>query len=240
MDNRISTKQPVIFDTDASLAITHDTVDFDGPLTVPKGDLRPGGMANGLKMEGVSSVTRTYSNIEGDDVCVRGFAYYVLKATARLLSHQRLFDASTDMQGRYEGDQSSFRLYFQGSAPLIVEYDDRNSLPIGYATIGPVANDKIRPQMNLTLLDEANQSMTAGQKLLLHWQHRFGHLNLPAVQRLLWAIPFLSAKFAAASKCDTASMRCEIYEFAKGHCRAKKSVKPTPNSQRDGALKLVT
>ena len=88
-------------------------------------------MANGLKIEGVGSVTWTFSNSKGDDVCVRGLAYYVPKATARLLSPQRLFDASTGMQGRYEGDQESFRLYLQGSPPLIVEYDDRNSLPIG-------------------------------------------------------------------------------------------------------------
>ena len=111
MDSRSSTKQPVIFDTGASLAITHEKADFDGPLTVPKGDLRLRGMANGLKIEGVGSVTWTFSNSKGDDVCVRGLAYYVPKATARLLSPQRLFDASTGMQGRYEGDQESFRLY---------------------------------------------------------------------------------------------------------------------------------
>ncbi len=236
--NRSGIRHPVIFDTGASLAITHDKNDFDGPLTVPKGDLRLGGMANGLKIEGVGSVTWTFSNGTGEDVCVRGLAYYVPKATARLLSPQRLFDASTGFQGRYEGDQSSFRLFLQGSAPLIVEYDDRNSLPIGYATIGPVADDNFHPQMNLTLLDEANQNMTAGQKLLLHWHHRFGHLNLPAVQRLLRAVPFLSEKFAAASKCDTASMRCAICEFAKGHRRAKKSVVTVTNDQRDGALKV--
>ena len=57
MDNRASDKEPVIFDTGASLAITHEKADFDGPLTVPKGDLRLGGMTNGLKIQGVGSVT---------------------------------------------------------------------------------------------------------------------------------------------------------------------------------------
>jgi hypothetical protein len=47
--------------------------------------------------------------------------------------------------------------------------------------IGPVADNNLHPQMNLSLMDEANQNMTAGQKLLLHRQHRFGHLSLPAV-----------------------------------------------------------
>ena len=31
------------------LAIPPDKTDFDNPLTIPKGDLRLGGMANGLK-----------------------------------------------------------------------------------------------------------------------------------------------------------------------------------------------
>ena len=73
-------KQPVIFDTGASLAITFDKSDFDGSLTVPKGDLRLGGMANGLKIEGLGSVTWTFANGAGSDVCVRGMAYYVPQA----------------------------------------------------------------------------------------------------------------------------------------------------------------
>jgi hypothetical protein len=137
--NRPTTRQPVIFDTGASLAITPDKTDFDGPLTIPKGDLRLGGMANGLKIVGMGPVTWTFSNGSAADVAIRGMAYYVPKATAQLLSPQRLFDASTGIQGRYEGDQQSFRLHTQGNSPLIVEYDDRNSLPITYATIGPVS-----------------------------------------------------------------------------------------------------
>jgi hypothetical protein len=44
------TKHVVIFDTGASLGITFDETGFDGPLTVPDGDLRLGGMAQGLKI----------------------------------------------------------------------------------------------------------------------------------------------------------------------------------------------
>ena len=46
--NRPTTRQPVIFDTGATLAITPNKTDFDGPLTIPKGNLRLRGMANGL------------------------------------------------------------------------------------------------------------------------------------------------------------------------------------------------
>ena len=129
-------KKPVIFDTGASLAITHDKSDFDGPLTVPKEDLRLGRMANGLKIEGVGPVIWMFANGEGDDVSVRGMAYYVPQAKARLLSPQHLFDSNTEMRGRYEGDHKAFRLHLEGSPPLTIEYDDRNSLPIGYASFG--------------------------------------------------------------------------------------------------------
>ena len=92
---------------------------------------------------------------------------YVPKATARLLSPQRLFDASTGLQGRYKGDQQSFRLHVQGHPPLIVEYDERNSLPIACTKIGPVPSMIQDPQLNLSLLHDNNQNLTSAQKLLL-------------------------------------------------------------------------
>ena len=68
--NRSTVRQPVIFDTGASLAITPDKSDFDGTLSVPKGDLRLGGMAIGLKIEGMGAVTWTFSKGVSDEVVV--------------------------------------------------------------------------------------------------------------------------------------------------------------------------
>ena len=65
-------------------------------------------------------------------------------------------------------------------------------------------------QMNLSIMDDQNQNMTGGQKLLLHWHHKFGCLNFPAVQRILRAVPFLSAKFGSASKCDLQTSRRSV------------------------------
>ena len=111
-------RKAVIFDTGASLAITPDKSDFDGPLTVPKGDLRLGGMANGLLIEGVGPVTWTFTNPDGTEVRICSMAYYVPGAKARLLSPQRLFDPKTGVRGRYEGDHKSFRLCIANSATL--------------------------------------------------------------------------------------------------------------------------
>ena len=226
-------KKPIIFDTGASLAITPDEKDFNGPLSIPSGDLRLGGMANGLRIAGMGTVTWTFTNPDGSEVQITGQAYHVPGAKARLLSPQRLFDGGK-ATGCYEGDNMSFRLKIDGCHPLIIDYDDRNSLPIGYAVIGPT----FEVQANITLIDDANQNLTAGQKLLLHWHNRFGHLNLPAVQRILRAVPFLSAQFESASKCDMRSVKCAICEFAKGHRRAIRSVVHVPNDDHVGALKV--
>ena len=90
---------PVNFDTGASLAITPDQSDFDGPLTIPKGDLRLRGMANNLKIDRLGAITWTFSNGAAGEVVVQGMACYVSKSEAWLLSPQRLLDMSTVVQG---------------------------------------------------------------------------------------------------------------------------------------------
>jgi hypothetical protein len=100
-------KKPIIFDTGASLEITPDLTDFDGPLSVPSGNLRLGGMANGLKIAGMCTVIWTFTNPEGSEIQIKGQAHHVPGAKARLLSFQRLFDKPT-VTGSYEGDNISF------------------------------------------------------------------------------------------------------------------------------------
>lgn len=151
-----STKHPVIFDTGASLAITNVQSNFDGPLPVPKGDLCLGGMANRLQIEGVGPVTWTFANGSNASVCLRGMAYCVPQAKARLLSPQHLFDGTTGLQGYNQEDHQSFRLLVAGMEPLVIKFDDRNSLPIGYATIGPAPLTPLALQVNLSLMDPEN------------------------------------------------------------------------------------
>lgn len=93
---------PVIFDTGALLAITHSLSDFDGPLSIPKGDLHLGGMANGMCIEGLGSITWNFLNKSGTNVCVQGMASHVPEAKDCLLSPQCLFDTSTGLKGHYE------------------------------------------------------------------------------------------------------------------------------------------
>ena len=231
------TKHAVIFDTGASLGITFDKMDFDGPLTVPDGDLRLGGMAQGLKIEGIGPVTWTFRNADGSELIIRSQCYYVPNAKVRLLSPQRLFNKKRGMSGKFEGDEDAFSLQFDGCHRLIVDYDPRNHLPIGYATIGGISSPAVNPQANLALVSDDNQNITAGHKLLLDWHARFGHLNFPAVQRILRQFPFISIKFAAASKCDLSDFRCALCQFAKAYRRTTHGKTTHVNEERDGALK---
>ena len=228
-----TTKAAVIFDTGASLGITHDIQDFDKPLTIPKCDLHLGGMANGMKIEGVGPVTRTFSNKDGTEVQICSQCYFVPQSKRRLISPQHLFNKDKGVNGWYKGDEETFKLQFEGCPCLTVEYDSSNHLPIGNAKIGA----GIAPQVNFALKNEGNQNISAGQKLLLHWHSRFGHLNLPAVQQILRAFPFTANQFASASKCDTLNLKFKICHYAKGHRSPTHSSMVTADSDRTGALK---
>ncbi len=233
-------RHPVIFDSGASLGITFDKNDFDGPLSKPEGDLRLGGMASGLLIEGIGSVTYTFRNGNGTEVQIRSNCYYVPGAQVRLISPQRLFNSARGVGGQFVGTEHEFKLIFDNGTELTVEYDERNHLPIGYARVGmehPVPD--VNPQANVLLLDEANQNLTHGQKLLLQWHYRFGHLNLRRIQALLRVFPFTAAKYASASKCDIASMKCSICQYAKAHRRSTHSTTSKLNADRDGSLKAT-
>jgi hypothetical protein len=94
-----------------------------------------------------------------------------------------------------------------------------------------------QPQHTIKLagvLSEANQNLTAGQKLLFKWHGRFGHCNLTSIQKLLRFFPFTSQKFCAAAKCDIP--RCYICEFAKSKRRPKHAQRTTTTTDlRAGA-----
>ena len=145
-----TTKAAVIFDTGASLEITHDIQDFDKLLTIPKCDLRLGSMGNGMNIEGVGPVTWTFSNKDGTEVQICSQCYFVPQSKMRLIIPQHLFNKEKGVNGCYKGDKQVFMLQFDGCPCLTVEYDSSNHLPIGYATIGA----GIAPQVNFALTNE--------------------------------------------------------------------------------------
>jgi hypothetical protein len=168
-----STINPVISDTGASLAISPDPEDF---VDTPKLLARPltlGGMAQGMSVEGTGIVSWTSTADDGSEIEVRTHAYYVPKAAARLLSPQRLLNKKTGIFGKFPGDEDLFSIYLNDNSAISTSNDVRSGLPIANAYCGT----KVQPSVNLKILDEENQNLTACQKLLLEWHYKFGHLN---------------------------------------------------------------
>jgi hypothetical protein len=80
--------------------------------------------------------------------------------------------------------------------------------------------------------------------MLLHWHHRFEHLNLISVQQILRAQTILMPKFTYASKCDLLELKCSICEYTKGNWRNTKmslnSKQVSDLNSTIGASKLLT
>jgi hypothetical protein len=88
--------------------------------------------------------------------------------------------------------------------------------------------------VNLTILDKENQNLTAGQKLLLGWHYKFGHLIFYSLQHVLRNVPFVAKRFGPDIKTD--APKCSVCEFAKAKCRPRKSERQTNIPERDGSI----
>jgi hypothetical protein len=198
----------VIFDTGASLSITHNLGDFVDP---PKPLARPmwlGGFANGTKIKGIRIVAWTFTGKYGMEVQLLVESYYVPTSKQRLLSPQTLLCKEKGIFRSYSGDEEKFELKLNDQAVISIPYDNRSSLPIAEVLVGP----EPEPTMNITvILDDSNHNLTGGQKLLLGWHYRFSHLNFQALQSVLRRVPFVAKRFAATVKC--APPKCEVREL---------------------------
>ena len=215
---------PIIFDTGASLAITGDKQDFLPNTFKEVTSLKLGGMAAGALITGAGNVAWTFSCENGDNLAIITRCYLVPSANTRLLSPQGIFDKHNGNAGKFWGDEEKFHLHYQDKPTVSVEYSNSSNLPIGYALT--TATDS-SAQINLALLEDENQNLTAGQKLLLEYHFRFGHTNMPLIQQILRSDAFPAGKFAAATKCQIP--KCAICEYAKGHRRSTKGKTHIPN-----------
>ena len=228
--NEMPTSFPVIVDSGASLAISPSETDFVGPIHYYDSERLLGGMAGGMNIKGIGKVAWSFKTDNGI-LTVHSKCYLVPSANARLLSPQRLFSTSNNINGCFSCYESHATLEFDDVGKLNIEYDPNNHLPIAMAKnlSGTSA------QINLAVLDESNQNLTAAQKLLLLWHSKFGHKGFSSLQRILRHSPFTSERFKGASKCTIP--RCEVCERAKAHRQPTKGAKQSTNPTTNGSLK---
>ena len=79
--NSLPTSFPVIFDTGASLAISPSKTDFTGTIKMFDEDRFLGGMADGMRIEGVGQVKWTFQT-GNEMLTIHSRCYYVPAAKA--------------------------------------------------------------------------------------------------------------------------------------------------------------
>ena len=222
---------PVILDSGASLAISPSEQDFVGSIKPYPTPRRLGGMAGGIEIKGIGKIAWSFKTPTGI-LTIHSKCYYVPNAAARLISPQRLFCAANNINGQFTCTETQAILTFDNVGSLQVEYDPNNHLPIAIAK--NLAGT--HPEINLTILNDDNQNLTAAQKLLLNWHARFGHKGFSALQRILRHPPFTSQSFKAASQCS--APRCEVCEYSKAHRKPTHGHKQVINPVTSGGLKV--
>jgi hypothetical protein len=142
-----------------------------------------------------------------------------------------LFNKKKGIFGTFSGPEDKFELNLNDYPVISVPYDSRSSLSISEALCGP----EPEPTVNISILEDSNKNLTAGQRLLLEWHYIFCHLNYQSLRYVIRRAPFVAKRFAAAVKCD--DQQCEICELAKAKRRPKKALTQIRNPERDEALK---
>ena len=111
----------------------------------------------------------------------------------------------------------------------MVDYDSRSHLPISLAKNHIPGQAEISPEVHLSgVLSDTNTNLSPARILLLHWHCQLVHKSMIRVQSLFRAVPLLSAKFLAASRCVL--HLCEYYQYDKSH---KQSTNGSVKSKRE-------
>ena len=156
---------PIIFDSGASVAISGFKEDFISTLNSPKKEIRLGGMANGMPVEGIGNVKWSFKS-DSNNVVVHTQCYYVPNAKVRLIRPQRLYNKKSGVNGSFNVFEEYSTLLFDGFPAVKIDYDEKSFLPIAYAR-----NANFSPELNLSIMDGGNQNLTPAQKLLLQWHY---------------------------------------------------------------------
>ena len=179
---------PVIWDSGASISITHDRKDFVGTIKAPGPITQLQGIAKGLRIEGQGHVMWSMLDTFGNIRMIKVPAYLVSKLKVRLLSTTSLLQAYPDETIIIEAHQ----LTLSGSpldasrGQVIARVNPANNLPTSNAHCS-ADTPKAVAALNFTLntVHESNMNLTEAEKELLRWHHRLGHLSFRKIQFLM-------------------------------------------------------
>ena len=182
---------PIVIDSGASISLTANYNDFDGPIR-PATITELQGLSHTTKVHGVGQVKWTVRDVFGTTRTIKTQAYYVPEATVRLFSPQTYFHEQ--QKGHLQLDHSRTTLELHDGSLLHFPYNANNNLPLMLSAepchVGltfddaTVLGDGHSVYNYMSVADESNQNLTRAQKELLLWHWKLGHANLQWIQTL--------------------------------------------------------
>ena len=179
---------PILWDSGASISVSHDKDDFVGPLKKPGAISRLKGMAKGCNIEGVGHVMWAVHDSAGQLRLIKLPACYAPRCRARLLSTNSLLQT-------YEGEtihQEATKMMLSGVSgeptrgTVVARINPENNIPTTVACKYqgiPTSAEALNAEM--TVVSQANSNLTEPEKELLRWHFCLGHLGHKRIQFLM-------------------------------------------------------
>ncbi|KAI2495283.1 hypothetical protein MHU86_19254 [Fragilaria crotonensis] len=217
---------PIIWDSGASISITPDISDFEGPVTSPGTITQLKGIAKGLQIKGQGEVTWAVHDQLGNLRLLKVPAFHVPNIKVRLLSTSSLLQTYPDETITIEPN----RLTLSGvpndvnRGPVTANVNPQNNLPTSeaYNATDPFkAADALVSIVNT--VHERNLNLNEAEKELLCWHYRLGHVGFKKVQFILRS--GVVSKTEESRRLQTAACRltsfpkCAACQYGKQHRR---------------------
>ncbi len=186
-------KNPLIFDTGASISISNTASDFTSPIT-PIQRMILQIIASGLPVKGTGTVSYTITDKDKNPtvITIPGILF-VLNCPTRLICPWQLLATSTFPGAGIRITPTCLQMWLHNKF-FIIPYDSSNQLPILYTTPG------IKSYINYCILRQLHHSphatcllahstsatgntsatpstLTKAQLVKLHWHQRLNHIN---------------------------------------------------------------
>jgi hypothetical protein len=197
---------PLVIDTGASVSISPCLTDFIGPLR-PVQQVSIQGIASGLSVQGVGTISYTYHNDAGIPQTLHlDGALYVPQCTTRLICPRQLGLASGNANDGFQSLHDKEILMFQGQ-PTTVTYEPLSQLPVLYTAPGIQTFHRFCSSFLAGYI--ATSNLTNNQLRKRHMHERCAHAHWDQINSWIRA-GLLPCEPSLANEPDPVCATCQI------------------------------
>ena len=247
----LPTKRPqVIWDSGASISITHSRQDFVGPIENTPVGVKLQGLAKGVNVKAKGHVAWSFIDATGMLRTLKLPALYVPDSKVRLLSTSSLlktYPGESIKLGKdrlvLSGQGSKGGVHRRNAIEVLIQQD--SNLPMSTLFQEPTADKPERQERAFpaaqTVVSPFNTNLSEAEKELLRWHYKLGHLSQKKVQFLLRTGVLANTErtrrlHAAASRLHHLPL-CTSCQYGKQRRRPAPGLRRTVVTDREGALK---